>query len=88
MIYQVYIIGGGFVGSEVVWQFVWCGICVWFLEMWGIGECLFVYQIDVFVELVCLNSFCFDDDEKNVVGLLYYEMCCCDLLIMGVVVKV
>lgn len=83
---QVYIIGVGLVGFEVVWQIVQVGVQVVLYEMCFKVE-IFVYCIGDCVEIVCLNSFCLDDDQMNVVGQLYWEMCVVGGLIMVMVDK-
>lgn len=57
-----YIIGGGMVGLEVVWQVVNVGIKVVIYEMCLKVE-IFVYCIGNFGEMVCFNFFWFDDYE-------------------------
>lgn len=86
MIEILYIIGGGMVGLEVVWQVVNMGVNVVIYEMCFKVE-IFVYCIGYLVEMVCLNFFCLDDDEQNVVGFLYWEMCVVNGLIMVMVDK-
>lgn len=82
----VIVVGGGLVGSEVVWQLVQQGVVVQLYEM-----CLVcfmdVYYIDKFVELVCSNFF-WSVVFEVVVGLFKEEMCCLGLLVMIVVDKV
>jgi len=45
------------------------------------------HRTDGLAELVCSNSFRSDDDEKNAVGLLHYEMRQLDSLIMAAAAK-
>ncbi|MBT0671045.1 methylenetetrahydrofolate--tRNA-(uracil(54)-C(5))-methyltransferase (FADH(2)-oxidizing) TrmFO [Novosphingobium profundi] len=83
MTQTVHIIGGGLAGSEAAWQLARRGFRVRISEMRGTGERTPAHQGDGLAELVCSNSFRSDDDEKNAVGLLHYEMRACDSLIMG-----
>lgn len=82
MTYDVHIIGGGLAGSEAAWQLAQRGHKVRLSEMRGSGEMTPAHQTDGLAELVCSNSFRSDDDEKNAVGLLHYEMRKLDSLIM------
>ncbi|MCW1383496.1 methylenetetrahydrofolate--tRNA-(uracil(54)-C(5))-methyltransferase (FADH(2)-oxidizing) TrmFO [Novosphingobium sp. KCTC 2891] len=82
MDHQVHIIGGGMAGSEAAWQLAKRGIRVRLSEMRGGGDMTPAHQGAGLAELVCSNSFRSDDDEKNAVGLLHYEMRCCDSLLM------
>jgi len=80
---EIHIIGGGLAGSEAAWQLARRGLQVRLSEMRGTGERSPAHQTDGLAELVCSNSFRSDDDEKNAVGLLHYEMRQCDSLIMS-----
>jgi len=92
MIHQVHIIGGGMAGSEAAWQLARRGIRVRLSEMRGAklqggGYTTAAHNGDGLAELVCSNSFRSDDDEKNAVGLLHYEMRQCDSLLMAAAEK-
>jgi methylenetetrahydrofolate--tRNA-(uracil-5-)-methyltransferase len=82
MTHEVHIIGGGLAGSEAAWQLAQRGHKVRLSEMRGSGDMTPAHQTDGLAELVCSNSFRSDDDEKNAVGLLHYEMRHLDSLIM------
>lgn len=82
MTYDVHIVGGGLAGSEAAWQLARRGFKVRLSEMRGGGHMTPAHQTDGLAELVCSNSFRSDDDEKNAVGLLHYEMRQLDSLIM------
>jgi methylenetetrahydrofolate--tRNA-(uracil-5-)-methyltransferase len=87
MTHEVHIIGGGMAGSEAAWQLARRGIRVRLSEMRGAklqggGDTTAAHNGDGLAELVCSNSFRSDDDEKNAVGLLHYEMRQCDSLLM------
>ncbi len=82
MTYDVHIIGGGLAGSEAAWQLARRGFKVRLSEMRGGDSTTPAHQTDGLAELVCSNSFRSDDDEKNAVGLLHYEMRQLDSLIM------
>lgn len=87
MTHQVHIIGGGMAGSEAAWQLARRGIRVRLSEMRGGGDSTAAHNSDGLAELVCSNSFRSDDDEKNAVGLLHYEMRQCDSLLMAAAAK-
>jgi methylenetetrahydrofolate--tRNA-(uracil-5-)-methyltransferase len=92
MTHQVHIIGGGMAGSEAAWQLARRGIRVRLSEMRGAklpggGDSTAAHNSDGLAELVCSNSFRSDDDEKNAVGLLHYEMRQCDSLLMTAAAK-
>jgi methylenetetrahydrofolate--tRNA-(uracil-5-)-methyltransferase len=55
--------------------------------MRGGGDSTAAHNGDGLAELVCSNSFRSDDDEKNAVGLLHYEMRQCGSLLMAVAEK-
>ncbi|MFM9936003.1 MAG: methylenetetrahydrofolate--tRNA-(uracil(54)-C(5))-methyltransferase (FADH(2)-oxidizing) TrmFO [Novosphingobium sp.] len=83
MAHMVHIIGGGMAGSEAAWQLARRGIRVRLSEMRGGGDTTAAHNGDGLAELVCSNSFRSDDDEKNAVGLLHYEMRQCGSLLMA-----
>ena len=87
MTHQVHIIGGGMAGSEAAWQLAQRGIRVRLSEMRGGGDTTAAHNGDGRAELVCSNSFRSDDDEKNAVGLLHYEMRQCGSLLMAAAEK-
>lgn len=87
MAYDVHIIGGGMAGSEAAWQLARRGLKVRLSEMRGGGDMTPAHQGTGLAELVCSNSFRSDDDEKNAVGLLHYEMRQLDSLIMAAAAK-
>ena len=87
MQYDVHIIGGGMAGSEAAWQLAKRGLKVRLSEMRGGGDMTPAHQSTGLAELVCSNSFRSDDDEKNAVGLLHYEMRQLDSLIMSAAAK-
>ncbi len=79
-------------GSEAAWQLARRGIRVRLSEMRGAklpdgGDSTAAHNSDGLAELVCSNSFRSDDDEKNAVGLLHYEMRQCDSLLMTAAAK-
>jgi methylenetetrahydrofolate--tRNA-(uracil-5-)-methyltransferase len=76
------IIGGGMAGSEAAWQAANAGVPVILHEMRPkVGT--FAHRTGQFAEMVCSNSFRSDDDERNAVGLLHWEMRAADGLIMA-----
>jgi methylenetetrahydrofolate--tRNA-(uracil-5-)-methyltransferase len=77
----LHIIGGGMAGSEAAWQAAEAGVPVVIHEMRPtIGT--FAHRTGHFAEMVCSNSFRSDDDERNAVGLLHWEMRAAKGLIM------
>ena len=69
----LHIIGGGMAGSEAAWAAVGLGVPVVLHEMRPkVGT--FAHRTGLFAEMVCSNSFRSDDDERNAVGLLHWEM--------------
>ena len=74
-------------GSEAAWQLARRGFHVRLSEMRGGGDSTAAHNSDGLAELVCSNSFRSDDDEKNAVGLLHYEMRQCDSLLMTAAAK-
>ena len=78
---KLHIIGGGMAGSEAAWQAAQAGIPVVLHEMRpSVGT--FAHRTGDFAEMVCSNSFRSDDDERNAVGLLHWEMQAAGGLIM------
>ncbi|MDR5651648.1 methylenetetrahydrofolate--tRNA-(uracil(54)-C(5))-methyltransferase (FADH(2)-oxidizing) TrmFO [Ruixingdingia sedimenti] len=70
---RLHIIGGGMAGSEAAWQAAEAGVPVVLHEMRPrVGT--FAHRTGLFAEMVCSNSFRSDDDERNAVGLLHWEM--------------
>ncbi len=70
---KLHIIGAGLAGSEAAWQAAQAGIPVVLHEMRPqVGT--FAHRSGDFAEMVCSNSFRSDDDERNAVGLLHWEM--------------
>ena len=60
-------------GSEAAWQAAELGVPVVLHEMRpDVGT--FAHRTGHFAEMVCSNSFRSDDDERNAVGLLHWEM--------------
>lgn len=60
-------------GSEAAWAAVRLGVPVVIHEMRPrVGT--FAHRTGLFAEMVCSNSFRSDDDERNAVGLLHWEM--------------
>jgi methylenetetrahydrofolate--tRNA-(uracil-5-)-methyltransferase len=77
----LHIIGGGMAGSEAAWQAAQAGVRVVIHEMRpAVGT--FAHRTGHFAEMVCSNSFRSDDDERNAVGLLHWEMRAAQGLIM------
>lgn len=77
----LHIIGGGMAGSEAAWQAAQAGVPVVLHEMRPkVGT--FAHKTGDFAEMVCSNSFRSDDDERNAVGLLHWEMRAANGLIM------
>ncbi|MES2664712.1 MAG: methylenetetrahydrofolate--tRNA-(uracil(54)-C(5))-methyltransferase (FADH(2)-oxidizing) TrmFO [Pseudomonadota bacterium] len=69
----LHIIGGGMAGSEAAWQAAQMGVPVVIHEMRpSVGT--FAHRTGMLAEMVCSNSFRSDDDERNAVGLLHWEM--------------
>jgi len=81
MTQELHIIGGGMAGSEAAWQAAEQGVRVVIHEMRpAVGT--FAHRTGNFAEMVCSNSFRSDDDERNAVGLLHWEMRAANGLIM------
>ena len=69
----LHIVGAGMAGSEAAWQAAQMGVPVVLHEMRPrVGT--FAHRTERFAEMVCSNSFRSDDDERNAVGLLHWEM--------------
>ncbi|GAB4382902.1 methylenetetrahydrofolate--tRNA-(uracil(54)-C(5))-methyltransferase (FADH(2)-oxidizing) TrmFO [Albidovulum sp.] len=69
----LHIVGGGMAGSEAAWQAAEAGVPVVLHEMRPkVGT--FAHRTGNLAEMVCSNSFRSDDDERNAVGLLHWEM--------------
>ena len=78
---KLHIIGGGMAGSEAAWQAAELGVPVVLHEMRPeVGT--FAHRTGHFAEMVCSNSFRSDDDERNAVGLLHWEMRAANGLVM------
>ncbi len=78
---RLHIIGGGMAGSEAAWQAAQMGVPVVIHEMRPkVGT--FAHRTGMLAEMVCSNSFRSDDDERNAVGLLHWEMRAAQGLIM------
>ena len=76
------IVGGGMAGSEAAWQAAQMGVPVVIHEMRpSVGT--FAHRTGDFAEMVCSNSLRSDDDERNAVGLLHWEMRAAGGLIMA-----
>jgi methylenetetrahydrofolate--tRNA-(uracil-5-)-methyltransferase len=69
----LHIIGGGMAGSEAAWAAANLGVPVVLHEMRPSVK-TFAHRTGDFAEMVCSNSFRSDDDERNAVGLLHWEM--------------
>lgn len=68
-------------GSEAAWQAAQMGVPVVLHEMRPqVGT--FAHRTGNLAEMVCSNSFRSDDDERNAVGLLHWEMSAANGLIM------
>jgi len=68
-------------GSEAAWQAAQAGVPVVLHEMRP-QVATFAHRTGDFAEMVCSNSFRSDDDERNAVGLLHWEMRAAGGLIM------
>ncbi|MDN5788496.1 MAG: methylenetetrahydrofolate--tRNA-(uracil(54)-C(5))-methyltransferase (FADH(2)-oxidizing) TrmFO [Pseudorhodobacter sp.] len=70
-------------GSEAAWQAANMGVRVVIHEMRPeVGT--FAHRTGNLAEMVCSNSFRSDDDERNAVGLLHWEMRAADSIIMQI----
>ncbi|HBU14633.1 MAG TPA: FADH(2)-oxidizing methylenetetrahydrofolate--tRNA-(uracil(54)-C(5))-methyltransferase TrmFO [Gemmobacter sp.] len=77
----LHIIGGGMAGSEAARQAANMGVPVVLHEMRPqVGT--FAHRTGSLAEMVCSNSFRSDDDERNAVGLLHWEMGAANGIIM------
>lgn len=70
---RLHIIGGGMAGCEAAWQAAARGVRVVIHEMRP-KTGTFAHRTGLLAEMVCSNSFRSDDDERNAVGLLHWEM--------------
>jgi methylenetetrahydrofolate--tRNA-(uracil-5-)-methyltransferase len=78
----IHIVGGGMAGAEAAWQIAEAGLPVVIHEMRPkVGT--FAHRTGKLAEMVCSNSFRSDDDERNAVGLLHWEMRAAGGLIMA-----
>lgn len=78
----LHIIGAGLAGSEAAFQAAEVGVPVVLHEMRpAVGT--FAHRSGLCAEMVCSNSFRSDDDERNAVGLLHWEMRAAGGLIMA-----
>ncbi len=77
----LHIVGGGMAGSEAAWQAASRGLRVVIHEMRP-KVATFAHRTGHLAEMVCSNSFRSDDDERNAVGLLHWEMRAAQGLIM------
>jgi methylenetetrahydrofolate--tRNA-(uracil-5-)-methyltransferase len=78
----LHIIGGGMAGAEAAWQAAGMGVPVVIHEMRPrVGT--FAHRTGMLAEMVCSNSFRSDDDERNAVGLLHWEMAAAGGLILS-----
>jgi methylenetetrahydrofolate--tRNA-(uracil-5-)-methyltransferase len=69
----IHIVGGGMAGAEAAWQIAEAGSPAVIHEMRPkVGT--FAHRTGKLAEMVCSNSFRSDDDERNAVGLLHWEM--------------
>ena len=70
---RLHIVGGGMAGAEAAWQAARLGVPVTIHEMRPkVGT--FAHRTGDLAEMVCSNSFRSDDDQRNAVGLLHWEM--------------
>ncbi|WP_308915193.1 methylenetetrahydrofolate--tRNA-(uracil(54)-C(5))-methyltransferase (FADH(2)-oxidizing) TrmFO [Jannaschia sp. LMIT008] len=76
------IVGGGMAGSEAAWQAARAGLRVRLHEMRP-AVATFAHRTGDLAEMVCSNSFRSDDDERNAVGLLHWEMRAAGSLLMA-----
>jgi methylenetetrahydrofolate--tRNA-(uracil-5-)-methyltransferase len=70
---RLHIVGGGMAGAEAAWQAASMDVPVTLHEMRP-RVATFAHRTGDFAEMVCSNSFRSDDDERNAVGLLHWEM--------------
>jgi len=83
---RLHIIGGGMAGAEAAWQAAQAGVPVVIHEMRP-AVATFAHRTGLMAEMVCSNSFRSDDDERNAVGLLHWEMRAAQGLIMEMAQK-
>lgn len=77
----VHIIGGGMAGVEAAWAVARAGLRAVIHEMRPrVGT--FAHRTGDLAEMVCSNSFRSDDDQRNAVGLLHWEMRAAGSLVM------
>lgn len=82
----VHIIGGGMAGVEAAWALAQAGVPAVIHEMRPhVGT--FAHRTGDLAEMVCSNSFRSDDDERNAVGLLHWEMRAAGSLVMEVAAR-
>jgi methylenetetrahydrofolate--tRNA-(uracil-5-)-methyltransferase len=78
----LHVVGAGMAGAEAAWQAAEAGVAVVLHEMRpAVGT--FAHRTGDFAEMVCSNSFRSDDDERNAVGLLHWEMRAAGSLILA-----
>ncbi|WP_374374322.1 methylenetetrahydrofolate--tRNA-(uracil(54)-C(5))-methyltransferase (FADH(2)-oxidizing) TrmFO [Tabrizicola sp.] len=82
----LHIIGGGMAGSEAAWAAANLGVPVVLHEMRP-KTGTFAHRTGDFAEMVCSNSFRSDDDERNAVGLIHWEMRAAGSLVMEMAQK-
>ena len=82
MVETLHIVGAGMAGSEAAWQAANSGVPVVLHEMRP-RVATFAHRTGDFAEMVCSNSFRSDDDERNAVGLLHWEMRAAGGLVMA-----
>ena len=70
---KINVIGAGLAGCEVAWQLSQKGYFVDLYEMRP-KKMTAAHKTNKFAELVCSNSFRSDDNEKNAVGQLKWEL--------------
>ena len=70
---KINVIGAGLAGCEVAWQLSQKGYFIDLYEMRP-KKMTDAHKTDKFAELVCSNSFRSNDDEKNAVGQLKWEL--------------
>ena len=81
MAHEIHIIGGGMAGVEAAWAVARAGLRAVIHEMRPkVGT--FAHKSGDLAEMVCSNSFRSDDDERNAVGLLHWEMRTAGSLVM------
>ena len=78
---KVHIVGGGMAGVEAAWALAREGVPSVIHEMRP-RVATFAHRTGELAEMVCSNSFRSDDDERNAVGLLHWEMRAAGSLVM------